>query len=58
MAGCSKVAPIPVTAEASRCSRIMAMGRLASNCFDAWVNAGFIVSSHMEERILTCCTIN
>ena len=27
---------------------ITAEGRLASNCLDAWANAGFTASSHME----------
>ena len=34
----------------------MAKGRLASNCYDAWANAGFIASSHTE-RTLDCCAI-
>ena len=37
---------------------ITAEGRLASNCLDAWANAGFTASSHTESRTLDCCTIN
>jgi len=44
--------------KACSCTRITTKGWLASNCFDAWTNAGFIASSHMEWRTLDCCTIN